>query len=185
MPHHTGLIRKVYLDPLFERTLRELRARGGYDAAAAGKADAFISSLCGGAEAAVRGKFRFTRKGEHRIRNCRKVDLGCGYRMVCVQKDQRLVLLYVGTHDECFRWIARHRTAEYDLDAVPVGAWTDVNATVSGGLDEPEPKDESMRFIDAYEDAFMERIDDAMLRRVFAGIVDGHKESAAREDGIR
>jgi len=170
---HDVSIKSVYRDPLFDRTLEELRSKGGYGAVAAGKADAFLAVLCGGAGAGVRDNFRFTRKGEYRIRNCRKVDLGCGYRIVCIQKDQRLVLLYIGTHDDCFRWIERHRTAEYDLDAVTSDAWIPT-AEPERTRRRPDAMDaDKDRLTEAYEEELMKRIDDGILRKVFAGLAEG------------
>jgi hypothetical protein len=168
-------LRSLYRDPLFDRTLEELRSQGGYGAVAAAKADELIGLLAGRTDARGRDKFRFTRKGEYRIRNCRKVDLGCGYRIVCIQKDQRLVLLYIGTHDDCFRWIDRHRTAEYDLESVPKASWVDVV-----GARHVEPASckkvrEEDRFAEEYEASLVGRLDDAVLRKVFAGIVDGRE----------
>jgi hypothetical protein len=173
MSHNTESIKQLYRDPLFDHTLEELRSKGGYAAVAAGKADAFIAALRGGAGTGDRDKFRFTRNGEYRIKNCRKVDLGCGYRIVCIQKDQRLVLLYIGTHDDCFRWIERHRTAEYDLEGVAKSAWID-----AGGLRPVEPTsrkkvNEGDRFAEEYEASLMGQLDDAVLRKVFSGLVQG------------
>ena len=172
MSQDTDSIRKIYRDPLFERTLEELRSKGGYAAVAVGKADMFISVLCGNATAGDRDKFRFTRKGEYRIKNCRKVDLGCGYRIVCILKDQRLVLLYIGTHDDCFRWIERHRTAEYDLESVMENPWANIGElcpveTISGKKMSYED-----RFADEYENSLMGQLDDAVLRKIFAGLVE-------------
>jgi hypothetical protein len=172
MSHETESIKKIYRDPLFERTLQELRSKGGYAAVAAGKSDAFIAVLCGNAGAGDRDKFRFTRNGEYRIKNCRKVDLGCGYRIVCIWKDQRLILLYIGTHDDCFRWIERHRTAEYDLDSVAEDAWMKVG---DGRCDERTARDEvheEDRFAEEYEASLMDRLDDAVLRQVFSGLIE-------------
>jgi hypothetical protein len=173
MSHNTESIKQLYRDPLFDRTLEELRSRGGYAAVASGKADAFIAALRGGAGIGDRDQFRFTRKGEYRIKNCRKVDLGCGYRIVCIQKDQRLVLLYIGTHDDCFRWIERHRTAEYDLASVAVNAWTDVGEV--SPVEPPSHKkvSEEDRFAEEYEASLMYKLDDAVLRKVFSGLVQG------------
>jgi hypothetical protein len=169
-------IRKVYRDPLFDRTLEDLRSQGGYGAVAASKADEFIGNLLG--RRGGRDQFRFTRKGENRIRNCRKVDLGCGYRIVSIQKGERLVLLYIGTHDDCFRWIGRYRTAEYDLDGVPTEAWVD--AVPRHFVDRAVwiPKSEEDRFSEACEKALQDRIDDAMLRKVFSGLTTRGPERA-------
>lgn len=167
-------LRSFYRDPLFDRTLAELRAQGGYAAIAADKAEELIGILAGTNSSHGRVRFRFTRKGEYRIKSCRKVDLGCGYRMVCIQKDQRLVLLYVGTHDDCFRWIERHRTAEYDLESVAESAWIDVDGArpvewTSRGLTCEED-----RLAEEYEASLTGQLDDAVLRKVFSGLI-GHR----------
>jgi hypothetical protein len=173
MSHETESIKKIYRDPLFERTLQELRSKGGYAAVAAGKADAFLALLSGGAGSGDRDKFRFTRNGEYRIKNCRKLDLGCGYRIVCIQKDQRLVLLYVGTHDDCFRWIERRRTAEYDLESVAEDAWMQVGDSRLAESKSRERVCEEDRFAEEYETSLIGQLDDDVLRKVFAGIVNG------------
>jgi hypothetical protein len=169
--HGYGL-RSFYRDPLFDRTLAELGAQGGSAAIAADKAEEFICILSGTNPANGRARFRFTRKGEYRIRNCRKVDLGCGYRIVCIQKDQRLVLLYIGMHDDCFRWIERHRMAEYDLDGVAEDGWVKVGADQSGKLQQGEQICDEDRFANAYEARFMDQIDDTVLRHVFFGLIE-------------
>jgi hypothetical protein len=166
-------VRKFHRDPLFDRTLQELRAKGGYATVAAAKAEEFIELLSGNGDSSGRHKFRFTRKGEYRIRNCRKVDLGCGYRIICIQKDQRLVLMYIGTHDDSFRWIDRHRTAEYDLDAIAGDAWIPVAVPAETQHRHDNVVTDEDRFAEAYEEALLSRVDDAVLRNVFAGVVNG------------
>lgn len=165
-------ILSVYRDPLFDRTLEELRSKGGYAAIAAGKADAFFAVLRGSQGLGDRDRFRFTRKGEYRIKNCRKVDLGCGYRIVCIQKDQRLVLLYIGTHDDCFRWIERHRTAEYDLESVEADSWIDTRGVRQVESESDRKVSDEDRFVSEYEASLMNRIDDAVLRKIFSGLID-------------
>ncbi len=165
-------IEKIYRDPLFDRTLKELRAMGGHGSVAAAKADTFIDLLIGRSCDGSRERFRFTRNGEYRIKNCRKVDLGCGYRIVCIQKDRRLVLFYIGTHDDCFRWIERRRTAEYDLDGVDDKDWILV-APVRADVSEVSCRDtEEDRLSEQYEENLQQRIDDAILRKIFSGLAD-------------
>jgi hypothetical protein len=172
VPDDLSSIRKVYRDPLFDRTLEELRSQGCYGAVAAAKADELICLISGRADARGRDKFRFTRKGEYRIRNCRKVDLGCGYRIVCIQKDQRLVLLYIGTHDDCFRWIDRHRTAEYDLESVEERAWIEVGTALPVQPASCKTLNEEERYAEEYEASLMCQLDDAVLRKVFSGLIE-------------
>jgi hypothetical protein len=171
--HEQGYgLRLFYRDHLFNRTLAELRAQGGYAAVAADKAEELIGILAGTNPADGRAKFRFTRKGEYRIKNCRKVDLGCGYRIVCIQKDQRLVLLYIGTHDDCFRWIERHRTAEYDLDSVSESDWIEVSGARPVERTSPGLICEEDRFAEEYEASLTGQLDDAALRKVFSGLIE-------------
>ena len=172
MAEEIPAIRKMYRDPLFDRTLEEVRSQGGYGAVAAAKAEELVGHLSGCIGEQGREKFRFTRNGEHRIRNCRKVDLGCGYRIVCIRKDHRLVLLYMVTHDDCFRWIERHRTAEYDLDSVPESAWKMVTPERKPCRPVSERGHHADRLAEEYEEDLMSRVDEDVLRKVFAGLVD-------------
>ncbi|HTF99137.1 MAG TPA: hypothetical protein VK654_00960 [Nitrospirota bacterium] len=167
-------IAMVYCEPSFKDTLENLRSKGGQAADAAAKADEFRAVLAGRNNGG-RTRFRFTRKGEYRIKNCRKVDLGNGYRIVCIQKDQRLVLFYIGTHDDCFRWIERRRTAEYDVNQVPDEAWENVALVrqQKTGAVVAEPSEDTMS--EQYEAGLQERADDEILRIVFAGIVNSRR----------
>jgi hypothetical protein len=171
--HEQGYgLRMFYRDPLFDRALAELRAQGGYAAVAADKAEELIGILTGTNPAGGRHRFRFTRNGEYRIKHCRKVDLGCGYRIVCIQKDQRLVMLYIGTHDDCFRWIERRRTAEYDLDSVAESAWIQARAALPGEPALRKKVSDEDRFAEAYEASLMDQFDEAVLRKVFSGLAE-------------
>jgi hypothetical protein len=159
----------IHRDPLFERCLEALRNKGGEGAVAAKKADEFISSLAGNGSGQAREKFSFTRNGEARIRNCRKIDLGSGYRLVCLLKDSHLVLLYAGSHDECSRWLMRNRGMRYEIGEkvleIPVSR---------DRRDEPDRDCErhDELFPESYEAELMSRIDDAVLRKIFSGLVD-------------
>lgn len=161
----------LYRDPLFERCLDELRKQGGYAAVAAKKADEFISTVTGDAGRKTREKFRFTRNGEYRIKHCRKVDLGCGYRLVCIHKDRHLVLLYAGTHDDCFRWIERNKGMQYEIGAATRAIRVSRERTPQDDAVQGDALAEE-RFSEAYEAELMSRIDDTVLRRVFSGLVN-------------
>ncbi len=169
----------LYRDPQFDRGLETLRRKGGYAAVAAAKADEFISLVMKGREAEGRNTFRLTRRGEARIRNCRKVDLGCGYRLVCIKKDRELALLYVGTHDECLRWIHHRRGLAYESEG-PVNAVRRIDRKGGGREAEQLPPDvqEERRMLEAYEAALMNRIDDAALRKVFPGLCGSEEANA-------
>jgi hypothetical protein len=161
----------IHRTTLFDRCLEDLRTKGGTAESAAKKAVDFINAVSGREDRKVREKFSFTRHGEARIRNCRKVDLGCGYRLVCLLKDGHFVLLYAGSHDDCSRWLMRNRRMTFELKeaAQPVSV-----------VREQLPREEVVPIVggqegniaDAYEAELMSRIDDAVLRKVFSGLVN-------------
>ena len=77
--------------------------------ALAQKTEQIIESLKSGAlQYHQDGIGNFTRYGEKRIRNCRKYDLGSGFRLVVLQRGQTLFIPFLGTHDGCQRWLENH-----------------------------------------------------------------------------
>ena len=56
-----------------------------------------------------------TRHGELRLDDCRKYDLSRGFRLFALKRDQRLIFAYIGSHDDCQRWIENNR---YYQDAI-------------------------------------------------------------------
>jgi len=161
-------IRLLHRDPLFERCLEDLRARGGESQAAARKINEFVDLLLRSGRKRDREKFRFTRNKEARIRHCKKVDLGCGYRLVCIKKDGHLALLYAGTHDECFRWIERNKGMEFDFSASKGIAVCAADAAT--GESAPADVLAEQRMLEEHESMLMRRIDDDILRKVFSGL---------------
>ncbi len=102
------MIRQVYFDPKIEKNLQLLRRSGKKAALAATRAEEIIARLkIGGVMKDRVGTV--TRHGERRIRGVMKYDLGRGYRLVTFKRGNHLFLLYVGTHDDCHRWIENNR----------------------------------------------------------------------------
>jgi putative component of toxin-antitoxin plasmid stabilization module len=159
----------VHRTQTFDRSLDELRRKGGIASVVAKKADVLISRIMRAEEKGVREQFRLTRNGEYRIKYCRKYDLGSGYRLVFLQRGPYLVLLYAGSHDECFRWIERNKGLSYETEdtihAIQVicNAPRKDDSVLSGVLEEES-------FVDEYETALMSRIDDNILRKIFSGL---------------
>ena len=164
-----GSILFVYRSPVFEHCLNDLREQGGTALLAAKSVDKIICNLADHGNSSARERFRITRRGEYRISNCKKIVLACGYRLVCIQKDAHLVLLYAGSHDDCFKWIEHNKGLEYEINdvtnAVKVSCYRD-----STENDLPEDVIEERKFVDAYETALMSKIDDDVLYKVFPGL---------------
>jgi hypothetical protein len=157
----------IHRTATFKRNLENLRRKGGTGSLAAEKANEVIRNVSCGKREDARQQFRFTRNGEYRIKNCMKYDLGCGYRLVFIWRNSHITFIYIGSHDDCCRWIDRNK----------------------GRIDEVEDTTHAMRIIcgasvadskckaaleeDEYEARLMSRIDDRVLRKIFSGFAEG------------
>ena len=79
------------------------------------------------------------------------------------------MLLYVGSHDDCFRWIERNRGLKYEFDASGNAAEI-VSKLVPADTSIPEDVLLEQRMIDENEASLMSRIDDNVLRKIFSGL---------------
>jgi hypothetical protein len=146
---------------VFDRKLAMLRHRRGAGSLAAEKADEIIRSISSREENGSRQRFRLTRNGEYRIRNCIKYDLGCGYRLVCLIRNSHITFLYIGSHDDCCRWIDGNKGRLGEVNATTTKACIVCDASTD---DFGEMLEE-----DEYEARLMNRIDDKALRKIFSG----------------
>lgn len=107
------MLQCIHLDPRVEKRIEALRRSGKKAALAADKAEEIISRLqCDGVIPDKVGTV--TKHGELRIKGAMKYDLGSGYRLVTYKNGDELFLLYVGTHDDCHRWIENNRELTVD-----------------------------------------------------------------------
>jgi hypothetical protein len=159
------MIRYIHSNPRFEKRLDDLRRSERFAIAAAKRADKIIANLIQTGTASIIETGRLSRHGEARIPNCVKYDLGRGYRLVSVKKGNRLFLLYIGTHDDCHKWIEDNR------GLVPtIHKNDDMTHTVcNSGLSEKKEEQDNEQDLD-YEDILMSRITEKDLRWVFRGL---------------
>lgn len=89
----------------FLKALKDLRRCGGPKQQAADQVSQIIGDF------SVEGKTlkRMTHNGEERISHCVKYDLRGDCRLVTVQDEGQIWLLYVGDHDDTDRWLDAHR----------------------------------------------------------------------------
>lgn len=107
------MIKHVHLDPKINKGLELLRRSGKKAALAATKAEEIIFRLQYGRIIPDRVG-TMTKHGELRIKGVMKYDLGSGYRLITFKNGQRLFLLFVGSHDDCHRWIENNRELTVD-----------------------------------------------------------------------
>jgi hypothetical protein len=148
--------------PRFNKCLENLRKSGGKGALAARRAEGIIESLQNKPDAVNQLRNRLTKHGELRIDRCIKFNLGGAYRLVGVRKGRNLVFTYVGTHDDCDRWIENNRghVPPIERDAAPPPPEAKADES-SGETIEPQAD---------FDALLMERIDEKVLRKVFSGI---------------
>lgn len=101
-----------------------------------------------------------TRYGELRLENCRKYDLSCGFRLIGLKRDSRLIFTCIGSHDDCQRWIENNRVFLDDIDSEPVPP---DRSTLQETAEEPRLPQEQ----DEYEEQLMARLDDKTLQEIF------------------
>ncbi len=154
----------IYRETRFNRCMDILRRGDKKSAMAAERAEELVKKLVEEDLAFTEEVYNRTKHGELRIDKCRKYDLGSGYRLVCVEHGGDLFITYVGTHDDCDRWIGNNRRFEVALDET-TEACDSPNENSEADPQTPEPDDEP-----DYDDILMESIDDSMLRKIFCGL---------------
>jgi hypothetical protein len=163
------MIENIHVDPKLAKCLSVLRRGSRRACLAADRTEAIIEELKRG-ETAPGDICTFTRNGEARIKGCRKYDLGAGYRLVILKQENDLYLLFVGTHDECSRWIENNRDhllLEIIAERSDTIRWPGQKKETSSSEDLP-PQD-----MDPDED-WIPPLSDKDLRVIFSGLVEGN-----------
>jgi hypothetical protein len=166
LPGNNGLL-YIHRTAVFDRTLEQLRRKGGSASLAAENADKLIDNIARGEGNGARKQFRFTRNGERRIKYCMKYSLMGGYRLVFLRKESHIVFLYVGSHDDCCRWIERNKGLTYCVD--------DTTHALRIQRDDSIAREEIDEELDSddYEASLMSKIDDKILSEIFSGFIKG------------
>ena len=161
------MLQRIYLDSRIRKRLELLRRSGKKAALAAGKVEEIITRLQSGEDPPAQAG-SVTKHGELRIKGVMKYDLGSGYRLVAMKQDGRFFLLFVGSHDDCHRWIENNRELSMDqleprCAALPVQ---------TGRLNEDMACETARFMMDDYDDDPLDRVSEQDLRRIFCGLVE-------------
>jgi hypothetical protein len=159
------MILSVHRDKHFDEKIKSFRNQGGTALLAARKADEIISRIV---EEGRNSGFKFgrrTRNGELRIKNCLKFDLGNGYRLICLRRECRFIVLYIGTHDDCSRWLERNKDITYDLDNASCEHIVTKEVALPASPKKADPAD-------TYEEELLKQADDKILRKIFCGLCE-------------
>lgn len=105
-----------------------------------------------------------TRHGELRLIDCRKYDLSCGFRLIALKRERQLIFAYIGSHDDCQRWIENNRYYQDAIKSSPLPLPSTKNRHHDVARTGIEPDS------DEYEEQLMAKIDERVLREIFAGL---------------
>ncbi len=160
------MLQCIYLSPDLIKRLEMLRCSGKKAALAAAKTDEIISGLQDGDELPCHAA-TITKHGEQRIRGVKKYDLGSGFRLVTLRRAFRIFLLFVGTHDDCHRWIENNRGLSVDQ----VKKRCTKLMVAGGDISSDMPEDTTAEAQDGEDDP-LANISERDLRQIFRGIAD-------------
>lgn len=163
---------RLHVSRKVERTLARLRQSGKLGRMAAKRAERIIESIQAGELASwIDAKSKCTLFGEKRIRNCRKFDLGFGYRLIVIQRGDTLIMPFLGPHDDSRRWLESNS----GLKDFPEGEGTGYRIEPKAGLSN-QTSDEEAQLPDTEEMEFFDNVSQEELREVFQGLIDSAKK---------
>ncbi|MCI5190725.1 MAG: hypothetical protein D3905_13255 [Candidatus Electrothrix sp. AS4_5] len=113
---------------------------------------------------------RRTYNGELRLRDCRKYNLSCGFRLISLKRDNRLIFTYIGSHDDCQKWIENNRDFQDDIESQPIPLIPSCHQGPEAGKEAGDVLSEERDEVDAYEEELMNHLDEYVLREIFSGL---------------
>ncbi len=166
----------ICLSPKVMDQIESLRKAGTMGVLLAGKAEAIIYRLKSGeAWQADRKVAPRTVHGEKRIRKCIKYDLGWGFRLITLLRNDVLYICCLGPHDQCDRWLADNsRIKDVDFGRGSLYQVTPKKLKEFGF--HPENSSEVSDDLDKR----LQELPDRSLRRIFCGLVEARKTLDAK-----
>lgn len=144
-----------------------------------------VQSLLGGIKeegARAFRNFKTTNHGESRIKSCIKYDLGAGFRLVTINTEKLIWLLFVGNHDAANKWLDNN--SGWTPIRAKNGEYTSVRNPSNGSVDVISdrplvPGSDKLyeRFEDpSYADVFLEMLSGKLALKVSQ--LDGNSEKS-------
>lgn len=164
-------MKSIFVSKKVEARIKALRKTGKTGINLADKAKKVIDRLASGTTQHSGDVICTTTKyGEKRIKTCHKYDLGCGYRLVTVQRGETLFIPFLGTHDSCQHWLENNSR----LKNFAVGSG--MNISIPDTNQTEKSSKESACESKNTDDDLINFLTDEDLRFVFSGLVRGMKK---------
>lgn len=155
----------IHREKRFDKEMKFLRAQGEKAGVGVKRAEEIINKLTHKGWTDLKHVAKLADHGEHRVDGCIKYDIGGGFRLVCFKRGEHLYFSYVGTHDDCHRWLNRNKTHHNQ-----VGKREAVTTIVEKiNLEQIQTRQDSEEEWN-YEEQLMSQIDEKMLRKIFDGL---------------
>ena len=171
----------LFVSSIVESRIAALEKAGKSGKALARKATGIIDRLASGdVRSHMDAIENYTKYGERRIKNCWKYNLGCGYRLITLQRGKTLFIPFLGSHDECQRWLENNSR----LKAFHSGKGKTID--IEDGKSSPTNLgDIDTLDMDLDDDGLLQDLTDKDLRSVFSGLVEGAEGMDLRGEGVR
>jgi hypothetical protein len=167
-------MKSLFVSSRVESRIASLEKAGKAGKALAQKVTGIIDDLAsGGTRRHMDRAASYTKHGENRIDHCRKYDLGCGYRLIMLQRGERVFIPFLGSHDECQRWLADNSGQK----SLRTGKGTTL--PVQGSPFMADSKTDAMD--GEMDDDLLPPLTDKELRLVFRGLIDRVEKGSGRQ----
>ncbi len=178
------MLRCIHHSLALAKQLSGLRRAGKKAELAADKAEAIVLDIRQYGCQCETVLSKRTRKGEQRLKNCVKYDLGSGYRLVTIRNDCHLFVVFVGSHDDTDQWIEHHRYDSFEPDALLYRCEECVvaeDAPAGDCLESPSAK----ALEDDYEEVLSAKLEESHLKAVFQGLFTSPPSFPEKTDKVK
>jgi hypothetical protein len=155
----------IHREKRFDKELELLRSQGEKARVAAKRAKEVIAKLTQKGWTDLKHVAKLADHGEHRVDGCIKYDIGGGFRLICFKRGDHLYFSYVGTHEDCHRWLNQSKNRPNQ-----VGKREAVTTVVEKKKPEKIQIQEDREKEWDYEEQLLSRIDQRILRKIFNGL---------------
>jgi hypothetical protein len=143
MAHHKQSSVEILFHRSFQTSLADMYRAGGEPKRRAEKVNAMLGALQTGV--AALSDYPITNHGESRIKHCKKYDLGSGFRLITVQTEKVIGLMFVGDHAAADRWLTGNSGLTIGRDRT--GTWNAIPMSEVGALISRPPAGEATKLL--------------------------------------